>query len=105
MTVRHAALVMALGAVGCSRSAGTPDLSCRSDAECELSGMVPGDCCGDLCGAAHVYNTKWLAAARPAHDKDCEANRCTKVADCAMPTTKSVARCKASSCVIEEVPR
>jgi hypothetical protein len=102
--MRLLAIVLALFVCDCKRVS-TPDLSCQIDADCQLSGMVLDDCCGDLCGADHVYNAKWLASVREAHDRDCESNRCTKQADCPMPTTKSVARCKSNACVIEQIPR
>ncbi len=104
MTIRAFAILAALSGCG-SKGVGAADLSCKTDADCRLSGMIPGDCCGDLCGEAHIYNAKWLESVREAHNQECEAKRCDKQATCSFPSTTPVARCQANSCVIEQVPR
>ena len=44
---------------------------CESDGDCEMSCMIPGNCCGELCVCKRPYHRDELVAIREANTKKC----------------------------------
>src|SRR5687768_2864507 len=78
--------------------------SCTSDADCVGSCARKSECCDQLC---EPCNQVFLKAELEAHESwraaSCGTTTCP-VARCMPPAARSVARCNAGACVIEQTP-
>ena len=76
---------------------------CVEDADCQVTCLRDGSCCGQLCQCTNVYNSAFVAKLQAQREASCADAMCP-VASCMAPTEQPVARCVESMCTVEMKP-
>lgn len=78
-------------------------LACSSDADCVLTPLRDGGCCGQLCRTNRALNKDVLAKLEAAIETSCADVPCP-VAKCTKPEATYEAKCVEQSCVVYATP-
>ena len=78
--------------------------ACETAADCQVTCLREGSCCGQLCQCTNVYTTGYVHKLQEQRDASCEGAICP-IASCMAPTEEAVAVCVDNRCAVEMKPR
>ena len=85
------------------------EFACRSDAECEITCNIDGECCAEPCPpCSHAYHKNKVRKMRDERRKSCkgkaESPECNPPVGCAEPQHDFVPRCEQGACTAVKAP-